>query len=101
MGTLMKDHLFLKEPFLSLLRLCLLMAMGISVILAVSPRALAQGGAVTVVNAASYTFDAIAPDSLAAAYGAFNTTGGQNFVAQSLPLPITLGGVRLTVGGVD
>ncbi len=61
----------------------------------------AQAQAVTIVNAASYATDALAPESLAAAYGSFVTTGNQTFVAQSLPLPPTLGGVRVTIGGVD
>ncbi|MGH9767518.1 MAG: hypothetical protein ACREAB_08810, partial [Blastocatellia bacterium] len=100
----MKGHQFLKALALSLLRLSLLALPGllsVSVTVAGASRALAQGGAVTVVNAASYTFDAIASDSIAAAYGAFNTTGGQNFFAQSFPLPTTLGGVRVRVGGID
>ncbi len=63
--------------------------------------AYAQGANVTVVNAASFAFDAIAPESLAAAFGSFNTTGGGTFTAQTQPLPTTLGGVRVTVGGID
>ncbi|MEK7833184.1 MAG: hypothetical protein AAB401_18990, partial [Acidobacteriota bacterium] len=61
----------------------------------------AQTQVVTVVNAASYATDALAPESLAAAYGSFVTTGNQTFVAPSLPLPLTLGGVRVTIGGID
>jgi uncharacterized protein (TIGR03437 family) len=85
----------------SILRLSWLWLLSVAIVAANAPQALSQGVAVTVVNAASYAFDAIAPDSLAAAYGSFNTTGGQTFVAQTLPLPTTLGGVRVTVGGVD
>ncbi|MBS1792034.1 MAG: hypothetical protein JST85_30285 [Acidobacteria bacterium] len=61
----------------------------------------AQAQAVTLVNAASYATDALAPESLAAAYGSFVTTGNQTFVASSLPLPASLGGVRATIGGID
>src|SRR5205085_176097 len=55
---------------------------------------------VFVVNAASFSTDqAVAPDTLATAFGSFVTQNNQPFVASSLPLPTTLGGVRLTVGG--
>jgi uncharacterized protein (TIGR03437 family) len=97
----MNHYQSLKPPALTLLRLSLFGLLSVSIAVASASQALAQAGAVTVVNAASYTFDAIAPDSLAAAYGSFNTTGGQTFVAQTVPLPTTLGGVRVTVGGID
>src|SRR5262245_60274208 len=51
---------------------------------------------VFVVNAASFSTDqAIAPDTLATAFGSFVTQNNQNFFAPSgiLPLPTTLGGV--------
>lgn len=96
----MNHYQSLKPPALTLLRLSLFVVLSVSIAVASASRALAQASAVTVVNAASYTFDAIAPDSLAAAYGLFNTTGGQTFVAQSVPLPTTLGGVTVTVGSI-
>jgi uncharacterized protein (TIGR03437 family) len=56
---------------------------------------------VFVVNAASFATDqAIAPDTLATAFGSFVTQNNQSFAATGLPLPTTLGGVRLTVNGV-
>lgn len=57
---------------------------------------------VTVVNAAS--FDAgkvMTPDSIGAAFGAFVTQNNQVYTAQSVPLPTTLGGVRVRVGNTD
>src|SRR5262245_28185581 len=61
----------------------------------------AQAPSVVVVNAASFATDVLAPDSMAAAFGSFATTGGQTFTATSAQLPSTLGGVRVTVNGVD
>jgi len=57
--------------------------------------------AVTIVNSASYATDVFAPESMASAYGSFVTTNNQTFVAPSSQLPATLGGVRVTVGGID
>ena len=58
----------------------------------------------TLVNAASYANDAaagIAPDSLGALYGQFVTQGGQSYPAPPgvTPLPTTLGGVSVSIGG--
>ncbi len=66
-----------------------------------TPPPSSQGAGMAVVNAASFTGDAIAPDSLAAVFGRFQTTEGRLFVATSLPLPTTLGGTRVTVNGQD
>jgi uncharacterized protein (TIGR03437 family) len=58
--------------------------------------------AVTVVNAAS--FDAgkvMTPDSIGAAFGTFVTQNNQVFSATTVPLPTTLGGVRVRVGNTD
>jgi len=60
-----------------------------------------QAQSVSVTNAASFAPDVFAPDSLAAAFGSFVTTGNQTFVASTLPLPTTLGGLRVTVNGSD
>jgi uncharacterized protein (TIGR03437 family) len=60
---------------------------------------------VVVVNAATYKTESdpadnlLAPDSIAAAFGAFVTQGNQSFAA-ALPLPTSLGGVRVTVFGM-
>lgn len=61
----------------------------------------AQAPSVVAVNAASFATDVLAPDSMAAAFGVFATTGGQTFTAPSAQLPTTLGGVRVTVNGID
>ncbi len=58
-----------------------------------------QLAGMTVVNAASFAPGPIAPDSAAAAFGNFQTQNGQSFSASSLPLPTTLGGVRVTISG--
>lgn len=63
--------------------------------------ATAQAPSVVVVNAASFATDVLAPDSIAAAFGSFATTGGQTFTAPSTQLPSTLGGIRVTVNGID
>ncbi|MGH9839126.1 MAG: hypothetical protein ACREEM_10110 [Blastocatellia bacterium] len=58
--------------------------------------------AVTVVNAAS--FDAgkvMTPDAIGAAFGTFVTQNNQAFSATTIPLPTTLGGVRVRVGNTD
>jgi len=62
----------------------------------------AQANQVAVVNAASFGIDRrVAPDSIAAAFGQFVTTNNQSYSATTLPLPTTLGGVRLRINNVD
>lgn len=62
----------------------------------------AQAIPVTVVNAASFSGDkTLAPDSIAAAFGQFVTQNNQQFIAPSVPLPTTLGGVRVKIGTTD
>lgn len=57
---------------------------------------------VTVVSAASFANDKIvAPNSIASAFGTFNTQGNQVYIASSVPLPTTLGGVRVRIGNTD
>jgi uncharacterized protein (TIGR03437 family) len=58
---------------------------------------------VTTVNAASYAPDqTVAAGSIAAAFGTFKTQDDTKvFTAPGLPLPKTLGGVKVTVNGVD
>ena len=60
----------------------------------------AAQGSLTVVNAASFISNNVAPDSIAAAFGQFNTQNNQSFDASGVPLPLTLGGVRVTIDGV-
>jgi uncharacterized protein (TIGR03437 family) len=57
---------------------------------------------VTVVNAASFAADKVlTPDSIGAAFGQFVTQNNQVFSATTVPLPTTLGGVRVRVGAAD
>jgi uncharacterized protein (TIGR03437 family) len=60
-----------------------------------------QDGAVAIVNAASFVPGPLSSNSIAAAFGSFQTDNGQLRVATTMPLPTTLGGVRVTVNGVD
>jgi uncharacterized protein (TIGR03437 family) len=86
----------------SLLGAAVLLALACLALQRGSERAVsAQQAQVAVLNAASFNPDLrVAPDSIAAAFGQFVTQGNQIYNATSLPLPTTLGGVRLTVGGV-
>jgi uncharacterized protein (TIGR03437 family) len=61
----------------------------------------AQQAGFAVVNAASFVGDVLAPDTIAAVFGPFQTQNNQVAVATSLPLPTTLGGVRVSVSGTD
>ena len=58
---------------------------------------------VTLVNAASYDAKKIlAPDSIGAAFGTYVIApGAATYIAQTLPLPTTLGGVKVRINGVD
>ena len=71
--------------------------------LAIAPTftASAPQSSVTVVNAASYAADVVAPDSLAAAFGMFQTQDGQPATTLSLPIPTTLNGVKININGLD
>src|SRR5436309_2727156 len=62
----------------------------------------AQQAQVVVVNAATFASDStLAPSSVAAAFGVFKTQNDQAFVANTKPLPTTLGGIKVTINGVD
>jgi uncharacterized protein (TIGR03437 family) len=61
----------------------------------------AQQAGFAVVNAASFSADTLAPEAIAAAFGPFQTQNNQGFVASALPLPTTLGGVKVSVNGAD
>ena len=56
---------------------------------------------VAAVNAASFLGNTLAPDTIAALFGNFQTQGDAVFVASTQPLPTTLGGVKVNVGGTD
>ncbi|MGH9800099.1 MAG: IPT/TIG domain-containing protein, partial [Blastocatellia bacterium] len=57
---------------------------------------------ITAVNAASFATDkVVAPDTIVAGFGTFNTQNNQVFIAPSLPLPTTLGGVRIRIANTD
>ena len=61
----------------------------------------AQATTVAVFNAASFANDAnkaLTPDSIAAVFGAFITQNNQSYSGTTVPLPTTLGGVRVTIG---
>ena len=60
----------------------------------------AQQAGFAVANAASFSIDSVAPESIATVFGSFVTTNNQPASAMGLPLPTTLGGVRVTVNGV-
>lgn len=78
----------------------LLLAAGSYQTLFMTRTASAAQQAVTVVSAATFASDAtVAPDSIAAAFGAFVTQNGQSFSASTIPLPTMLGGVSVTVNG--
>lgn len=97
----------LRKPSWPMAALCALCAVATGAFLfktGLQPTASAQQAQVTVINAASFNPDRrVAPDSLAAAFGQFVTTNNQNHFAPAgvLPLPTTLGGVRLRINGVD
>jgi trimeric autotransporter adhesin len=65
------------------------------------PSGLLQSPVVAAVNAASFAGQVIAPDSLVALFGRFQTTDGGFFSATSQPLPTSLGGLSVTVNGMD
>jgi uncharacterized protein (TIGR03437 family) len=74
---------------------------GVSLMIMFAPQATAQQQAVTVVSAATFASDnTVAPNSIGAAFGQFSTQSGAIFVAGTVPLPTTLGGVSATVNGV-
>jgi len=59
----------------------------------------AQQAGLAAVNAASYIGDSLAPDTITALFGAFQTQTGQAFAATAQPLPTTLGGIQVAVNG--
>ncbi|MGH9846117.1 MAG: DUF4394 domain-containing protein [Blastocatellia bacterium] len=61
----------------------------------------AQQAGFAVVNAASFTGDTVAPDEIVSIFGNFQTQNNQPAIAQTTPLPTTLGGVRVSVNGTD
>ena len=61
----------------------------------------AQQAGFAVVNAASFSADTLAPGLIAAAFGNFQTQNNQPVIANSRPLPTTLGGVKVSVNGAD
>ncbi|MGE0884718.1 MAG: DUF4394 domain-containing protein [Blastocatellales bacterium] len=61
----------------------------------------AQQIGLAAVNAASFVGVTLAPDTITAMFGTFQTQNGQTAVANSLPLPTTLGGVKVGINGAD
>lgn len=58
-----------------------------------------QPDGATTTNAASFASDFVAPGSLVALFGKFQTTNGQLAVFSNTPFPTTLGGLSATVNG--
>ncbi len=61
----------------------------------------AQAAGLAAVNAASFVGDSLAPDTITALFGSFQTQTGQSAVATTQPLPTTLGGLKVSVNGTD
>lgn len=59
-----------------------------------------QQAGFAVVNAASYSIDSVAANSIATIFGSFATTNNQPASAMGQPLPTTLGGVQVTVNNM-
>ncbi len=84
-------------------RYCLIAFLGLSTVFSFSSSSSAEETqAVAVLNAASFASDSlVAPNTIVAAFGAFKTLNNQIYPAQGLPLPTTLGGVRVSVNGTN
>jgi len=73
-----------------------------TLLLTIAGGAVSAQAQVTVVSAASFATDkVVAPDEIASAFGTFNTQNNQIFIANSVPLPTTLGGVKVRIGNTD
>ncbi|MDQ3009413.1 MAG: hypothetical protein M3X11_01715, partial [Acidobacteriota bacterium] len=73
-----------------------------ALLLTIAGAAASAQAQVTVVSAASFATDkVVAPGEIVAAFGVFNTQNNQVFVANTVPLPTTLGGVRVRIGNID
>jgi uncharacterized protein (TIGR03437 family) len=73
-----------------------------ALLLTITGAAVSAQAQVAVVSAASFATDKVlAPGEIAAAFGVFNTQNNQVYIANSLPLPTMLGGVRVRIGTTD
>ena len=73
-----------------------------ALLIAIAGSALTAQAQVSAVNAASFATDkVITPDTIVAAFGTFTTQNNQVYIANSTPLPTTLGGVRVRIGNAD
>ncbi len=73
-----------------------------ALLLALSGLAMTAQAQVSAVNSASFATDkVVAPDTIVAAFGTFTTQNNQVFIANTVPLPTTLGGVRVRIGTTD
>src|ERR1051326_5383645 len=73
-----------------------------AVLITIAGAALSTQAQVAVVSAASFATDkTVGPDSIASAFGSFNTQNNQVYIANALPLPTNLGGVRVKIGSTD
>lgn len=74
----------------------------VALLLTIAGAAASAQAQVTVVSAASFATDkVVAPGEIATAFGTFNTQNNQVFIASSVPLPTTLGGVKVRIGNTD
>ncbi len=77
-------------------------AMFATLLIAIAGSAFTAQAQVSAVNAASFATDkVITPDTIVAAFGTFTTQNNQVYIANSTPLPTTLGGVRVRIGTTD
>lgn len=73
-----------------------------ALLISLSSLAITAQAQVSAVNAASFATDkVVTPDTIAAAFGTFTTQNNQVFIASTVPLPTTLGGVRVRIGTTD
>lgn len=73
-----------------------------ALLIALSGLAITAQAQVSTVNAASFATDkVVTPDAIVAAFGTFTTQNNQVFIANTVPLPTTLGGVRVRISNTD
>ncbi|MBS1792033.1 MAG: hypothetical protein JST85_30280 [Acidobacteria bacterium] len=73
-----------------------------ALLIALSGMAMTAQAQVSTVNAASFATDkVVTPDAIVAAFGTFTTQNNQVFIANTVPLPTTLGGVRVRISNTD
>jgi len=77
-------------------------ALFVALLMTIAGTAFIAQAQVSAVNAASYaTNKEITPDTIVAAFGTFTTQNNQVYIANTTPLPTTLGGVSVRIGNAD